>query len=261
MFRFSHVLAASVAFAVATPALAADLPRAEPARAPVFAPTPVYNWSGLYIGAHVGGSWADQSSTIAAIAPPLLTLGSVIRDEPSGFLGGAQAGINFQFSNIVLGVEADWSWSNADDTTDTTTLLAGTVVRGSAEIKWFATATGRLGFAANNVLLYVKGGGAWMDVDYTASALVGGVLVATSTINDTRTGWTVGGGIEYGFSPNWSAKIEYNYLDFGSERYAFAAGAGAGAITASADIDTRVHLVKGGINYRFNWGGPVVARY
>jgi outer membrane immunogenic protein len=93
-----------------------------------------------------------------------------------------------------------------------------------------------------------------MDVDYTAAAVTtagGAVVLGPAVLSDRRQGWTAGGGIEVGFADNWSAKIEYNYLDFGTDRYTFIA---PGA-TATTSADTHVHMVKGGINYRFNWGG------
>ena len=131
-------------------------------------------------------------------------------------------------------------------------------MRSTGDVDWCATATGRIGYAFNNMLLYAKGGGAWMDVRYTASALAGGVvIIGPAIVDNTRSGWTVGGGLEWAFTPNWSAKIEYNYLDFGSKTYNFTAPGAA----ATAAIDSAYHLVKAGINYRFNWDGPVVARY
>jgi outer membrane immunogenic protein len=239
-----------------SPALAADLRPIT--RAPVVAPVPYYNWSGFYIGGHVGGGWGDEVSTVGAIAPLILLPGTAITTSESGFLAGAQAGINFQMGGFVLGIEGDWSWSDVGGVANTAALIPGVTVRSTGDVDWFATATGRIGYAFNNVLLYAKGGGAWMDVRYTASALLGGVVVlGPAVVDDTRTGWTVGGGVEYAITPNWSAKIEYGYLDFGSRTYTFTT---PGAV-ATAAIDSQYHLVKGGINYRFNWGGPVVASY
>ena len=249
------ILALTSGLALASaPALAADLPAA---KAPVPALAPSYNWSGFYFGGHVGGGWGDEVSTIVT-APGILLPGAQIVTKESGFLGGAQAGINFQMGSFVIGAEADWSWSDVGGTANTISLIPGVTVRATGDVDWFATATGRIGYAVNNVLFYAKGGGAWMDVSYTASILNGGtVIIGPAIVDDRRTGWTVGGGFEWAFTPNWSAKIEYNYLDFGSRTYTFTA---PGA-TATAGIDSIYHVVKGGINYRFNWGGPVVARY
>jgi outer membrane immunogenic protein len=105
----------------------------------------------------------------------------------------------------------------------------------------------------------VKGGGAWADFDshsFTTNAV--GTTISTLVGGETRSGWTVGAGLEWGLLQNWSAKIEYNYLDFGTDRspHLFTSGANAGS-TVLRDVDTHIHVVKVGLNYRFNWGGPV----
>ena len=120
------------------------------------------------------------------------------------------------------------------------------------EVKWLGTVTGRIGYAWDRMLLYVKGGGAWVRDVYTITA--GGGFFAET--RDTNWGWTIGAGLEYGLTPNWSVKAEYNYLDFGTERIRFTPNVGA---PFDRDVDQHIHVVKVGINYRF--GGPVVARY
>jgi len=115
--------------------------------------------------------------------------------------------------------------------------------------------TGRLGYAFGPTLLYAKGGYAWKDSD-NINASVGGVPVGFTTDSNHRDGYTVGAGLEYMFAPNWSAKIEYQYYNFGSTTF----------VTGPADIvGTRFkddeNTVKAGINYRFNWANPAVARY
>jgi outer membrane immunogenic protein len=100
------------------------------------------------------------------------------------------------------------------------------------------------------MLIYAKGGAAWAEVDYAVAVVTtagGAVVLGPAFINDRRLGWTVGGGIEFGITPNWSAKIEYNYLNFGAEQYTFIAP--GAALTSSSEI--QMHLVKGGISYRF----------
>jgi outer membrane immunogenic protein len=112
-------------------------------------------------------------------------------------------------------------------------------------VNWIASVTGRLGYTQNNWLLYVKGGGAWADFDQTAAY----PAVAT-TISNTRSGWTAGAGLEYAFTPGWSAKVEYQYYDFGSDRYNYTFAAPAGVVFP-ADIDSQIHTVKVGLNWRF----------
>lgn len=231
MRRFTLALAAATLALGVTAASAADLGqrpvyKAQPA--PIMA---AYNWSGFYVGGHLGYAFGRED-----VRDVLTGLSSAT--DPEGFLGGAQIGFNWQTGAFVFGVEADWSWTNADGST----AIPGAIL--NTEHNWYGTATARVGYAVDNWLWYVKGGAAWMDADYS----IGGV-----SSGDTRTGWTVGTGLEWALGPNWSAKLEYNYLDFGSERIAAPIG---------VDADTQAHLVKLGLNYRFDWGkGPVAARY
>lgn len=230
MRRFTLALAAATLALGVSAVSAADLGqrpvyKAQPA--PVMA---AYNWSGFYVGGHLGYAWSseDARSTLTGITGVT---------DPDGFLGGAQIGFNWQTGAFVFGIEADWSWTNADGSTTIPAAI-------TAEHNWYGTATARVGYAVDNWLWYVKGGAAWLDADYT----IGGL-----TFGDTRTGWTVGTGLEWALGPNWSAKLEYNYMDFGKDTI---------GTVLPVEIDTQVHVVKAGVNYRFDWGkAPVVARY
>jgi outer membrane immunogenic protein len=208
-------------------------------RRPVYkAPPPAvvaaYNWSGFYVGGHIGGAWGSEEATDIATGIRAST-------DPDGFIGGVQAGYNWQADRWVFGIEGDWSWSGADGSNT----LVG--VPFTSNDSWYATLTGRVGYAWDNWLWYVKGGAAWADKEYSYAGF--------GTISDTRVGWTVGTGVEWALGPQWSAKLEYNYLDFGKDTYNFA--------PFPIDVDTQVHLVKAGINYRFGGYGkaPVVANY
>jgi outer membrane immunogenic protein len=219
---------------MASSAFAADLPvKAPPMPAPV-----LYSWSGLYIGGHVGGGWSDN-----AWADPTVGFAGIGDVDGDGFLGGGQIGFNWQWNNIVLGLEAQFSASdiNGSSTFGTPGVAALTL---SNDINWITSVTGRLGFTANNWLLFVKGGAAWADFDAAATVDTLGVLT-TSTVSDDRLGWTIGAGAEWGFAPNWSVLVEYQYYDFGDETYGFFPPA---AIPAT--VDTDIHTVKVGLNYR-----------
>jgi outer membrane immunogenic protein len=259
MSNFKTIAIALAAVGIAGPALAADLSTPY-VKAPPPPPAPIYNWTGFYFGGHIGGAWANETSTNVN-ATTLALAGTQVSADNSSFLGGGQIGINYQFGSWVLGVEADASWTNGSETVNTPSVLVPAfTITGTSDMNWLSTVTGRLGYAAGNVLVYAKGGAAWMDVDYTASVLVTGantVFAGPVTVSDTRLGWTVGAGIELGFWNNWSAKIEYDFLDFGSEQYVF----NIGGATSTVDVDTQIHVVKAGLNYRFNWGAPVAARY
>jgi outer membrane immunogenic protein len=240
--------------AVAQPALAADIPARMPVKAPVMAAPLVYNWTGFYIGGHVGYGWSDKDWTQTFSSLGLaLDRGS---HEADGFLGGGQIGFNYQVGQWVFGIEGDVSWS---DLSGSGNHLVFPAYSGHSSIDWLATLTGRVGYAFDRTLLYVKGGVAFADDDHHIA--FAGLGRVTNSTGDTRTGWTVGAGIEHAFWNNWSAKIEYNYMDFGSDNHTFTYFAAPAGLVERWDIDQTVHAVKFGINYRFGWGGPVVARY
>jgi outer membrane immunogenic protein len=178
-----------------------------------------------------------------------------------GFTGGGQAGYNWQVSSVVLGVEADINYL---DNNRSFAFGAGNVVPlsviGSVSNHWLATFRGRLGFAVNNVLFYGTGGLAVSELKYNESVAVtgnvSGLGTFASSIQDTKAGWTAGGGIEWGFSPNWSAKVEYLYARFvGVGAVATRVGA-LPPITPNptftyATGDYNISTVRVGINYRF----------
>lgn len=245
------LLLASVGIAVLAlsgAATAADLPRAAPVyKAPVVAP--IYSWTGFYIGAHVGYGWAskDWDQTFSSFGLALDR--TVSANEPESFLGGGQIGFNWQSGQFVFGVEADGSWTDANDCG--TAHAVFTAYHGCNQVNWYVTATGRLGVAMDRALLYVKGGAAFADEEHHITF---NNVVTTNSPSETRFGWTVGAGIEYGLAPNWSAKIEYNYMDFGAENHSFNYSANPVGLVERWDISQQVHVVKFGINYRF--GAP-----
>lgn len=240
---------AAVALGLGTlPLAAADLGRPV-TKAPVTAPIALYNWTGFYVGVHAGYGWADKDWTQTS---PLVQLPNSASYDADGFLAGGQVGFNWQTGQWVFGAELQWSWSDLNGSGIHTGFPTFTM---STDINWIGTLTGRLGYAWSNWLLYVKGGFAWADEDHTTTD---GFNIAT--VGSTRTGWTVGGGVEVGLDPNWSVKFEYNYIDLGSKTYTFAYVPPSTLPNETWDLDQRIHIVKFGINYRFG-GGPVVARY
>jgi outer membrane immunogenic protein len=244
---FATLIALTVA-----PAMAADM------RMPVKAPPPVaasvYNWSGFYIGAHVGGTWGDKdwpltdSNAVFLLFPGFPHFGS---HDVSGLIAGGQIGFNWQApgSNWVLGIEAQASWSNADGEHTIDALGFRT------DVEWLGTVTGRLGYAFDRVLVYAKGGFAFAHDQHELFFLGGSPSLFT---DKTRTGWTVGGGAELALWQNWSAKLEYNYMDFGKKDVTFTDT--VNDVFLTFNVDQQIHVVKLGINYRLG-GGPVVARY
>jgi outer membrane immunogenic protein len=247
-------------------AQAADMPVKA---APVAAPPP-FSWSGFYIGAHVGAGWGTVESSITSVEIDRVKMimdGTDTFSIPftshtiNGFLGGGQIGWNWQSGWFVFGIEGQFSGSDIDGSTPCATFVVN-LARCSANVNWVATAAARFGVAIDRAMIYVKGGGAWADTEYSAAGIGGSF---TTTASDTRSGWMVGAGVEYAFAPNWSAKIEYNFMDFGSDNLAFPIldRRGNQFATVNADIDQKLHLIKFGLNYRFGWGAPapVAARY
>jgi outer membrane immunogenic protein len=226
-----------LALGAAEPTLAADLAARPYTKAPPSAPTPIYNWTGFYIGGHIGGAFAGDNS---------------LTGSDGRFLGGVQGGADYQFAtNWVIGIEVQYSWmSNSNNGV----LLPGGVLV-NANDDQIGSVTGRVGYAWGPALLYIKGGYAFKNND-NLNASIGGAPVAFTTDGDHTNGYTVGAGLEYMFVPNWSAKIEYQYYNF--DNTSFTSGP-AGTIGARFRDDE--HTVKVGLNYRFNLGGPVAARY
>ena len=212
-------------------ASAADLP----VRQRIAAPVPIYNWTGLYLGVHAGIATGDADST---------TLGGSA--DMDGWFAGGQIGFNWQAvgSPWVFGVEADIAWA---DIGDSVTAVVGPIgVIAATELDYFGTARLRAGYAWDRMLLYVTGGIAWAHNDVSITAAGGGFAVGLSSDN-THTGWTIGGGLEWALWQNWSFKAEYLFIDFDSETYF--AGIGGGF-----DADAQLHTFKIGLNYRFGGG-------
>jgi outer membrane immunogenic protein len=262
------ILLAFSALAVGTAAAsAADLPVKAPPP-----PPPVYDWTGFYVGGNIGWGWSHVDSTAALTSTSFSTAfppGTVFaRENGNGFLGGAQIGFNYQTAyHVVVGVEADFDWTDIRGTATTISPLTtptapvnfvGFASTATGKLQEFGLLTGRVGWAAANWLFYAKGG---VALGHGSSSGVG--VLANGTVFDTfssstdRTGWTIGGGVEWGFAPGWSAKIEYNHIDFGSTNIGVNR-IETGGIFATSFISSseRVDVVKGGINYRFNWGAP-----
>ncbi|WP_061027829.1 outer membrane protein [Bradyrhizobium sp. CCH5-F6] len=273
----------------ATGALAADLAARPYVKAPIV--DPVWSWTGFYVGANGGYSWGRSrtdvsyfnSATGAAIAPPAgsITSGSF---DMNGAVAGGQAGYNWQNANWVYGIEGDLNWSDEKGRATfncggvapaggpclpgLTFLppggLTGTTLTVDQHLQWFGTLRGRIGILATpKVLFYGTGGLAFGEIK-TTGTMTGftpaGVAIASVGSNSTtRAGWTVGAGVEGKITQNWSAKLEYLYMDLG--RFSSGPFTLAPASTISANVSSRFtdHILRAGINYQF--GGPVVAKY
>ena len=237
------ILLAGTALAALTvgSAVAADLGRP----APVYTKAPpmvaAYNWSGFYLGINGGGGWGKSRFDFPGFGT---TSGDF--NTSGGFFGGT-AGYNYQTGSWVFGIEGDGDWANIKGSAN----CPNPAFSCQTSDSWLATARGRLGFAADQWLIYGTAGGAFGDVKM---AVPGPVAFSGQSV--TRAGWAAGAGIEYGFASNWSVKAEYLHIDLGSAT----CGVGNCSITSAANVPLRAELFRVGLNYRFG-GGPVVARY
>ena len=260
-------IAAAALLAATGLASAADM--AVKAR-PVVAPPPVWTWTGFYIGAHVGAGWGETESTLtgAFFTPPPTTVAFQLpfsQNSRSGFLGGGQIGYNWQAGWAVFGVQADIAATDIKGTTPCLVVLSCTT-----DTDWLATVSGRLGAVVlDRGLVYVKGGAAWMQnnhrVDFLPIAAAGIPGVNITNQDSNVWGWLVGFGTEWQITPNWSAFVEYNYIRFDTQNETFPINpillpAGT-ALNINADLKNTLSIAKVGVNYKFDWGTPVVARY
>lgn len=274
----------------ATGALAADLAARPYVKAPVMV-DPVWSWTGFYIGGNGGYSWGrsrtdvtyNNTATGAVIAPPAGSITNASFDMNGGIAGG-QIGYNWQSANWVFGIEGDAQWSDEKGRASYNcggvapaggpclpglTFLpagagAGTTLTIDQKLEWFGTVRGRVGILATpKVLFYGTGGLAFGEIKTTGTMTgftpAGVAIASVGSTSETRVGWTVGAGVEGKITQNWSAKLEYLYMDLGR----FSSGpftlAPASAIAANVSSRFTDHILRAGINYQF--GGPVVAKY
>jgi outer membrane immunogenic protein len=239
-----HILLGAITALVLAPAVvsAADLPMKA---API--PVAIYDWTGFYIGIAGGGSLGTSSHIDAATG-----LGDTQGYNVKGGLVGGTVGYNWQVSSFVFGFEGDASWVGEYGTYFDDGLAGIPAFTSYTKETWMATARGRLGYAVNNLLFYGTGGYAAAGIEAGVKDGASNILLASAT--STRSGWTAGGGFEWGFAPNWSAKFEWLYMKFESAPFNTVVAEGP---RSSVPLDDNV--VRAGINYRF--GGPVVAKY
>jgi outer membrane immunogenic protein len=215
-------------------ASAADLSRPAYKAAPVMmAPPPT--WTGCYLGGNLGGAFGHGSVTFT-------NSGNVASGDNSGFAGGFQVGCDYEFNGgFVVGVRNLLDYTSLSSSG---TGPGGNVVNFNAQ--WFDTLTARLGYAVMpNALIYLQGGAAWSHT--SANVTNGGIQIGQ--VSNTRSGWTIGGGFEYAFAPNWSAFLEYNYMGFDSGAYSLT---GACALNCPVSFRTNEQTILVGVNYRFH---------
>ncbi|MCK1386487.1 porin family protein [Bradyrhizobium sp. 21] len=254
---------------------------------PMAAPAVVYNWTGGYVGLNLGGTWNDSRADVFPTGCFLTSVtcgggpaANPIRSDSNrlnqaAFTGGVQAGYNWQRERWVFGVEGDINYNGVNDgvavARPLVAPLAGTMLHAETDkLQWFGTVRGRVGIAAApNFLIYGTGGLAFGQVK-SASAVAFTTTPDTyaGSLDQTRFGWTVGGGGEWMFAQNWSVKAEYLYVDLGKASYTDAcvnvAVCGSPPQVApggsyQTDLRVREHVARVGVNYHF--ATPVVAKY
>jgi outer membrane immunogenic protein len=261
------VLATALVALGSASALAADLGARSYTKAPVVAPAS--NWSGLYIGGNLGYGWGNNSTDFAFLPSPRefeadnnTTLGT----RSSGVTGGAQLGYNWQIGSLVTGLEADIQGSGIKGSARATPTVLGTAIpdpisvfSSEPKLSWFGTVRGRLGVTVTpDLLLYGTGGLAYGRVDASANWFSSDgsfQAQAPASVSKTKVGWTAGAGAEWMFARNWSAKLEYLYVDLGS-------ASAIGDLTVNQVLHpplavgytwhTRENIARVGVNYHFN---------
>ncbi len=267
MRRLSLALVSAVsALALTQIASAADLPRKAPAYMPP--PPPPFTWTGCYIGINGGGAWKktefDISNNNAAFFGPAFAAGSTPNhydiDNMSGGIVGGTLGCNYQTGAVVFGIEGDWDWADVSGSTSIATAVAPFVNgfgTASEKLKSIGTLRGRLGTTIIDprLLAYVTGGFAWGDVESNYSwAYPATNELYVGSASETRTGWTVGGGLEYAFLGNFSGKLEGLYYELDGTDFVASKQTAVGPAGAAHLVSTgkdKGWMLRAGLNYKF----------
>ena len=225
-------VAAFALLAVPFAAQAADVPiKAPHYKSPPHSVVSYYNWTGFYAGINGGYAWGSSNWSDPAASI-----------KPKGALIGGTLGYNWQSGAIVYGLEGDFDWADVS-----ASVACAGVLTCETSNSWLATFRGRVGYAFDRWLPYITGGGAYGRVKATLSAA--GVDLASAA--SSQLGWTIGGGLEYAFMGNWSAKLEYLYVDLGSFN--------AAVVPAVNNVSFKENIVRAGLNYKFS--GPIYSRF
>jgi outer membrane immunogenic protein len=252
-FLTSTILGVVAIVGLASGASAADLPRKSVPQ-PFVQPLPIFTWTGFYVGISGGYAFDNGKSQLngspALLATGLAPAGSA-KTLGDGFLIGGTLGYNYQIGSVVVGIEGDLSYID----------LGKSVIGGTAplsvtlkqEMNYFGTVRGRLGYAFDRFLVYATGGLAFADAKSTTTIAIPGSSWSGSK-SDTKFGYTIGAGVEYAITNNWSAKVEYLYYDLGKQNYSspLVGGPGLGApVFGTTKSENSGNIVRAGINYRF----------
>jgi len=259
--KITKVLCASVLtsslLGISAVANAAEMPVKAPPAAQPPAPPP-FSWTGFYIGGNLGAGWSDRTVNDTLYGLDFMNEGNDVR-----FIGGGQVGVNYQINNVVFGVEADFDWAANNNNDNNGVVIAGDTFRVNANNTFITTVAGRIGYAWDRVLLYGKGGGGWISNNgLTVTNVTTGASFTTGNSN-TDSGWLAGGGIEWAFTDNWSARIEYDFLGLNDRTLTVPLGVPVIGGDVFTLHDRDIQMVTFGVNYRLNWffNNAVATRY
>lgn len=273
MFR-RILLATASALGLTGAAAAADFGMRAPPPPAYLMPSPAFTWTGIYGGVNIGGAIGTTNLTSTELPTPVF-FGALPFEQTltsSGVIGGGQIGYNYQTGPLVFGIETDFQGSSLSQTSsfqglfnNTGALIPGSNVTAKQSLDWFGTVRGRAGITLNRFLVYASGGLIYGDISTSLLSAFGPNLATTytGTTSNVRPGWIVGGGIAYGFTPNWSLRAEGFYFNFGNQNFVSLPI----ALNPPFSIATRANfsgaIGRVGLDYKFNWWTPppVVSKY
>ncbi len=238
--KHRFVLSLATLATIAGPAVAADIPYRE--APPVYAPTvPLFTWTGLYLGGQIGYAWGTDKLTV-------YPFGFGTNYMPNGVVGGAHVGYNVQLNQFVAGLEGDVEGSGINRSFSPSGVAYRTKVPMQGSIR------ARLGVAFDRVLLYATGGVEFAGFENSYAG-----FPAFTQFSETRAGWTIGGGLEYAVTNNWSVRAEYRYTDFGHISNFNVPVFGFGSLVNHHETE---NAVRAGFSYKFDsFGLPIAAKY
>jgi outer membrane immunogenic protein len=230
-------------------ASAADLPAQGPVyKAPAMVVVP--HWGGIYVGGQAGGAWASSNYTVNNGSG----IPESINQSASSFIGGGHIGVQGQFDNFVLGAEGGFSWTDLTSTTNSVLFPGRTR---TIEDRNIGSVVGKVGYAIDNWLIYAKGGWATSDIRTSGLNPATGVM---ASVSKWESGYTVGGGIDYQFAPNWIAGVDFNYYNFAFNNRT-APNIGGTGLSTWTNGTSNVYAVTGRLSYLFSWSPPLMVRY
>jgi outer membrane immunogenic protein len=269
MQRTALIAATALGVVFAHGATAADLPVA-----PAYRPAPIvvpYNWNGYYLGANVGWSRAESNITwspnpFGFVDAAAIAAASNNRLTSNSATGGVQTGYNWQWGNVVAGIEGDVSFMGNNANVSVAPLpppaFATTSLSESARLNWLVTVRPRLGYAWDNWLVYVTGGWALGKVTFSDALQASAVTFVGNNVSKDLNGWTAGAGVEYGVGGGWTLKAEYLYTDLGSVAVSMGPTSPSFPGTLVGTNHSMINqIARVGFNYRFGGTSEVVVRY